>query len=565
MQVIAERAAYYRHNLDKFCYDYLGITNLKWFQKILLWAMNHFDNTLLLACRGLGKTYICALFAVCRAILWPGEQILVVSCTYKQAKNLVQKITDDFMLKSPLLRNEIAKVSVGQNDTYIQFKSGSMIKAITATESSRGFRSHIIMIDESRLIPMKIVSSILRPMNAAPRQPGYLSNPEYAHLAEMPKELYLTSAWYAMSELYEQAKSYCSNMLDGHSFFIADLPYQVSIKEGLLMRQQIVNEMMEQTFQDIIFTMEREGKFFGSAADALYSYKTLNERRIVSEALYPLEFYRNNNFIKMPEKKKGEVRVLSIDIALMASKRHDNDSTCLTIHSGLPTPSNDYIDNIIYVETCEGILAEDLGLVILRDFNQYECDYIAIDATGLGQPITDYLMSSDRFDPIYNCTYSALNCINNPDVSDRCKIKSAPKVIYAMKASAKQNNDLYLALRAGFQNGGVNLLLDDSNIEEEYLSHIRGYGKASDQAKALMALPYAQTTLLINELVNLQYENSGQYIKVKEKAGMRKDRVSSCLYGYWVIGELSKKYKPRETNKDIMEMFTVRRAKKNIF
>lgn len=52
MQVIAERAAYYRHNLDKFCYDYLGITNLKWFQKILLWAMNHFDNTLLLACRG---------------------------------------------------------------------------------------------------------------------------------------------------------------------------------------------------------------------------------------------------------------------------------------------------------------------------------------------------------------------------------------------------------------------------------------------------------------------------------------------------------------------------------
>ena len=92
MNIIAERAGYYRENLDKFCYDFLQITNLKWFQKILLWAMDKHDNTLLLACRGLGKTYICALFAVCRAILYPGEQILCVSATFKQSKNLILKI-----------------------------------------------------------------------------------------------------------------------------------------------------------------------------------------------------------------------------------------------------------------------------------------------------------------------------------------------------------------------------------------------------------------------------------------------------------------------------------------
>ena len=133
MNIVAERAGFYRENLDIFCRDYLQITNLKWFQKILLWAMDKHDNTLLLACRGLGKTYICALFAVCRAILYPGEQILSVSATFKQSKNLIQKITDDFMLKSPLLRSEILKYSTGQNDCYIQFKSGSIIKAITAT------------------------------------------------------------------------------------------------------------------------------------------------------------------------------------------------------------------------------------------------------------------------------------------------------------------------------------------------------------------------------------------------------------------------------------------------
>lgn len=550
MRVVAQRAGYYRQNLDKFCYDYLGITNLKWFQKILLYVFDHYDNSLFLACRGLGKTYICALFAVCRAILYPGEQILSVSCTFKQARNLIQKITDDFMIKSPLLRNEILKWSVGQNDCYIQFKSGSIIKAITATESSRGFRSHIILIDESRLIPMSIVSSILRPMNATPRQPGYMANPEYAHLAEMPKEVYLTSAWYCMSELYEQAKSYLANMLAGNSFFVCDLPYQISIREGLLMRQQIINEMMDTTFQDIIFSMEREGKFYGSASDALYDYRTLSSRRILSDCLFPLEYYRVNS-VKIPEKQKNEIRVLSVDIALMGSKKHDNDATSIMIHSGIPTSSNDYMDNIIFIDSQEDILSDDLGLLIMRDFYQYDCDYIAIDGNGIGQPIVDYLMSADRYDPVYGVTYPALNCVNNPEISARCKIRNAPKVIYVIKANARSNNDMYLSLRAALQNGSINLLLDEVTMEDK-LPLMRGYNKLSDKQKALLRLPYAQTSFLINELVNLQYETSGSGIKVKEKTGMRKDRSSSCIYGWYVLQELSTKIKPK--TQDISSM-----------
>ena len=30
MEIVAERAGYFRENLDKFCIDYLQITNLKW-------------------------------------------------------------------------------------------------------------------------------------------------------------------------------------------------------------------------------------------------------------------------------------------------------------------------------------------------------------------------------------------------------------------------------------------------------------------------------------------------------------------------------------------------------
>lgn len=497
------------------------------------------------------KTYLVALYAVCRCILYPGSKIVCCSYTFKQGKEIILKITDDFMQKSPLLRNEILKVSTGQNDCFVYFKNGSWIRVVVAGESSRGARSNVLIIDESRLVPQKIVDTILRPMNAAPRQPGYLRKPEYAHLSEMNKEFYLSSAFYSASEMYEKVKAYTANMLDPSlSYMVCDLPYMLSIKEGLLMKQQIINEMSEATFSDITFMMEREGIFYGSADNALFDYKTLESRRIIGDCLFDLDHYRLTK-AKIPEKKNEEIRILSLDIALLASKKHNNDASAFTIHSGIPTSSNDYIDNIINIGTCEGLTTEELGLETMRRFYQYDCDYLAIDANGVGQAVLDYIMGADRYDPVFNETYGALNVMNNPDLEDRCKVKNAPKVIYAIKANARSNNDMTLALRAGFQNGYINLLISDTNIEEK-LSKIRGYGTLSEIQQASMKMPYIQTTLLINELINLTHDTNNGLVKVKEKTGMRKDRYSSLQYGYALLQELSKGLKPKTNTNDLL-------------
>ena len=64
-------------------------------------------------------------------------------------------------------------------------------------------------------------------------------------------------------------------------------------------------------------------------------------------------------------------------------------------------------------------------------------------------------------------------------------------------------------------------------------------------------MPYIHTTLLVNELINLEYETKGVNIKVYEKTGMRKDRVSSVGYNYWVQCQLETKLKkPNEKNFD---------------
>ena len=145
MNLIAFRCGYYRYNISRFCKDYLGITSLKLFQKILLWAMNEYDAFFFVAARSLGKTYLVALYSVCRAILWPRSKIICCSYTFKQGKEIILKITDDFMQRSPLLRSEISKVSVGQNDCAVYFKNGSWIRVVVAGESARGSRSNILI------------------------------------------------------------------------------------------------------------------------------------------------------------------------------------------------------------------------------------------------------------------------------------------------------------------------------------------------------------------------------------------------------------------------------------
>lgn len=330
------------------------------------------------------------------------------------------------------------------------------------------------------------------------------------------------------------------------------------------MRQGIENEMSEATFSDISFAMEREGLFWGAGEDAFFSFNDLDKARNLKEGFRDLQYYVTTK-TKIPEKKAGEIRIESVDVALLASRKHDNDASALLIGSAMPTSSNNYICNLNYIETQEGLRTEELGMMVMRYYYQYDIDYIALDANGIGQAILDYLMD-DHYDPEYGVTYRALNCCNNDDLASRCRVKNAPRVIYAIKPSAKSNNDMALALRSGLQNGYINLLAHDTDIEDYLAETIKGYGKLSEVQKVKLKLPYIQTTFLIDEMINLEHDISNGLVKIRERSGSRKDRFSGFEYLYYVVTELSQKAKPREdvSTTDYMKIFKVRRTPKRV-
>jgi hypothetical protein len=155
----------------------------------------------------------------------------------------------------------------------------------------------------------------------------------------------------------------------------------------------------------------------------------------------------------------------------------------------------------------------------------------------------------DIFDPETGIVYPALSCCNDKIMADRCKIDNAPKVIWSIKANASFNSKICTLLRNGFKQGKINLLVDEDRVENILSDTIKGYAKMSIGEKMQYTAPYLQTTFLVYELINLQYEIKGTEIKIIEKSGMRKDRYSSLAYNYWVQCELERELlnKPKNT------------------
>lgn len=146
----------------------------------------------------LGKSFLIAVYCCARAILYPHSKIIVSAGSKAQAKLLIsQKIEKELMQMSPNLRKEIKEIKCNGQDAKVIFKNGSTIEAVVSGDGSRGYRAHVLIIDEFRLVDKDVVDRILRPFLASSRIPPYATNPKYKDIPrEKNKEIYLSSAWF---------------------------------------------------------------------------------------------------------------------------------------------------------------------------------------------------------------------------------------------------------------------------------------------------------------------------------------------------------------------------------
>ena len=470
-------------------------------------------------------------------MLFPESKIVIASFTKSQSREVIEKI-DDIRKNSPNLAREISDLRTSTNDAKVEFHNGSWIKIVASNDGARSKRANILIIDEFRMVDLNVINKVLRKFLTAPRNPRYLNKKEYSHLKERNKEIYLSSAWFTSHWSWSKLKAFYKSMVDGKSYFIAGLPYQLAIKENLLMQEQVEDEMSESDFDEIGFYMEMEALFFGESEKAFFKFGDLEKQRKLPIAFYPKTDYgllRDKNF-KYVEKKQGEVRLISCDIAAMGGK--DNDASVYTIFRLLPNVKG-YDRHVVYMESMEGGTTDDQSTRIRQMFYDFDCDYLVLDTQNMGLGVFDQLIQPG-FDRDRNIEYEPWNCINDEKMASRCTYEDAPLKIFSIKGNQQLNSECAISFRDGIRRGKIKLLVPDAEAKES-LTKYKGYDALPPETKSNLVQPFLQTSFLINEMVNLEGERTENgFIKLKEKNSKRKDRWSSCGYGNYVASILER-------------------------
>lgn len=358
-----------------------------------------------IATRGIGKTYLCAVFATIRCILYPGTKICVASSTRGQSINVLEKIILELKPNSPELAAEIDEKQTKINGTNAQivFLNGSYIKVVTASDSSRGNRANLLLIDEFRLVAKDVIDTILRKFLTQRRMPRYSELSKTERVKEYAKEknmtMYLSSAYFSEHWSYKKCEDTCNFMLDPTKHqFVCGLPYQLSIAEGLLDGETVAEEMQESDFNELKFQMEYEALWYGNTGGSFFDYDSIAKNRRIKYPMLPdrLACKVGSTQVRIQQKQPGEIRILSADIALMSSKKHDNDATAIFVNQMMPTKAGRYTSNIVYTESMEGLHTEDQALVIRKLFDEFGCDYIVLDAQGKPLPAYTVMYRAKR-------------------------------------------------------------------------------------------------------------------------------------------------------------------------
>ena len=515
----------------------------------------------------LGKTFLSAVYCVTRCILYPGTKVCIASGTRGQAANVLEKILLELKPLSPELCAEIndKETKINGMNAQVVFHNTSTIKVVTASDSARGNRCHVLLLDEYRLISKNTIDVVLRKFLTLRRMPRYEELTKQQRNEEYAKEknltLYLSSAYWKDHWSYTKCIDTLRAMVNAKRHqFLCGFPYQLSISEGLLDADQVADEMAESDFSDIKFSMEMGAEFYGSDEGAFFDFSSISKNRKIKYPMLPdyvADKVNNSQYVKIPPKQNGEIRILSADIALMSSTKHNNDATAIFVNQLVKTKSGRYISNIVYSTAYEGLRTDDQALEIRKLFDEFMCDNIVLDTSGLGLGVFDCL-ARDMVDQDSGEIYPALNCCNNQEMALRCTVPGAERVIWAIKASAQFNSDCAFLLREGFRSGRIRLLQTEYDAEQS-LSEIKGYKSLNPQERLQFQLPYIHTTLLIDELTKLQHEEVGGKVKIYEKAGMRKDRYSSLAYNYYVALQIENR-RSRKINleEQVSDIFVIK-------
>lgn len=551
---------FWRRNLHRFATDYLGLS-LKLYQVIMLYLMGINNTFVCIASRASAKSFIVAVYACCKAILYPQSSIVLCASTKRQAKLLVsEKIEKELCSWSPVLKTEIKNIVANNNDTEVTFKNGSKIIVVPASENARGYRATDIVREECRLIPKIIDDSILSPFKFV-RPTPYLSDPFYLNievLKEDATDIYISSSYFDdgsdetwMWSIVDQA---FDDMLNDKPACLLAFDETVALAFGIKKREDLLKEKKKQ--DRLTWLLEFKNYRLKENRAAFFSYQMLQQNQNNKKVFYPrltADYLAGRKNPYAIPKQKNEVRVVACDLAFVTGDANDNsiysclrllpESTTYNRESGDEVQvSNGYRRIVPYLESKQGGEARKQAIRIRQLFEDFEADYIVLDTRNAGRSVYE-AMARTLFDEERDVEYAPLACMNKKELAESIIVEGAEERIYAIEGNQRLNSDIAQDFRSILVQKRIEFLVPLEKALEDILPRIKEYQTAPDgDTLNFYEAPFLETQAMFSETAGLLYEKKKEtgIIVVHEQGANRKDRYSSVSYGSWFATLLEK-------------------------
>lgn len=553
---------FYRRNINLYASRHLQI-RLHPFQHIMLYLMGTSQVFFAICSRGLSKTFICALFAICKASLYPYSEIHLTATTLNQAKKMVSEKMEGELCKklSPILnyyyKQKLIEFHYGKDEIRVDFLfNGSKLWVDPAMDSARGGRATLLIYEECRLLKKGIIDSVFEKM-AHPRQAMFLTLPQYSgdsRWIEECQSVYITSARFSSEWFWRSFKNVVTECLTNkripYGFFAGDI--FLSICHGLKTKSDYFKAIKQSGELD--FRMEDLNEMLSEAEDAFFSRDSFKKNQLIKRAFIPptAQDIATNENLGNREKQENEKRLLWIDYAFANTTGVEaNDNSVIGCLS-LVENDGKYKRVIDYITTHSASDSFGMEKKIRELFWDYKTDYIVLDLRNGGELAYNNLTKEwehpERISQEKDIEHGWNNhgftiCRDNDfhvvssgkleDLRNRTVDQQAIPCIIPITGTSELNSTMWLDLQKKLRDEEIELLIEDIEFQQRLEDEVGFFGMTSEE-KATVKLPYVQTELLIHEAVNLsQTWNSGMVKLVEPRSGF-KDRIVALSYGNYI-------------------------------
>jgi len=511
------------------------------FQRVYIRVLIRNKKVGIVATRGTSKTYVDVLAKYVKCILYPNNHEAIAMPTKNQSSKVTQEKITEIWRDYPALINEVRDFSFQKDYVKITFKNGSTLDTLTVGESSRGLRANGISLEEivDPRMDRDTINEVILPILAQPRRTKHGVDPNEVSLTQS----YVTTASHKQSYAYEKFKEIFDEMVSGKNSILLIASYEMGVRFGTLRLEEVQEKMESATYSPLSFDREMRSIFTGSSEASLVSSEDINNARILETP----ENHAN-------KKKDDSFYVLAYDVA--RSEGNQNAQSSLVVIKVVPRGDGSYARHIVNIFTMEGSHFKNQALFLKQKVEEFKASILVVDSNGLGKGVVDYLVTEIDENPPYS--------VVNDDRYNAYKTPESIPMLFLVSSQSKdtKNTDIVNRFMISIKTGEIKLLKSESIA--------RGLTKEREDSNKLVEflLPFVQTDRLVDEVMNLEYVQSGNNTTVKQvSTAIQKDRYSALAYGNFYVYLLEQKNNKRKgnINADAMRFFSMKKPKYDVF